>query len=198
MPTRAARASVEQSTNQFDQILAKAGTRDRYNVEKHLAACDADATSARGDLWRRLLTKLSTLAPLPLTTLGPNIAQFHRPDGKYRMQVFAIEDAGNGLVYVYLPDVIEAAVKGKLLKAVGDGFTIPGGGTSPLPLTTLDATNTADPAAHVKHLIGWKRKALRIALDATEPQGPRVDATEALCDLAAVQWATPATAAAAK
>ena len=190
MATKTARSSVEPKTS-FEQILAKAGTRDRYNVEKHLANCDAEATNARGDLWRRLLTKLSTLAPLPLTTLGPNIVQFHRPDGKYRMQVFSIEDAGNGLVYVYLPDVIDAAVAGKLLKQVGEGYTIPGGGASPLPLMTIDSTNTADPAAHVKHLIGWKRKALRVALDASEPQGPRVDATESLCDLAAVAWTSP-------
>ncbi len=193
MPTKAARASSStESKSPFDEVLARAGTRDRYNVEKHLTVCDGDATNARGDLWRRLIAKLGTLAPLPLTTVGPNIALFQRPDGKYRMQVFAIEDAANGLVYVYLPDVIELAIKSKLLKQAGDGYTIPGGGTSPLPLTLIDSTTIADPPAHVKHLIGWKRKALRIALDASEPQGPRVDSTEALCELAAVVWAPAA------
>ena len=45
-------------------MLAKAGQRDRANVEKHLAALDAEPGSPHAVLWRRLTRALATLAPL--------------------------------------------------------------------------------------------------------------------------------------
>jgi hypothetical protein len=177
---------------ELDQFVARAAARDRYNIEKHLLALDNDPLKGRADLWRRLLTKLSLLVPLPFQSAGPNVVLFFRPDGKYRMQVFALEDAGNGLVYIYLTDVLQAAVDAKILRVEGDRHTIvaPPGGD--LPVHAIDTQNTPDPAAYVKHMIGWNRKAVRIALDGAEATGIRVDTAEALCSLAASQWATPA------
>lgn len=177
---------------ELDQYVARAAARDRYNIEKHLLALDNDALKGRADVWRRLLTKLSSLVPLPFQSAGPNVVLFYRPDGKYRMQVFALEDAGNGLVYVYLTDVLQAAVAAKILRADGERYAIVASPGGDLPVHAIDTQNTPDPAAYIKHMIGWNRKAIRIALDGAEATGVRIDTAEALCSFAASQWATPA------
>ena len=184
---------LSDDATELEQFVARAAARDRYNIEKHLAICDADPAKGRADLWRRLLTKLSLLVPLPFQSAGPNVVLFYRPDGKYRMQVFALEDAGNGLVYLYLTDVLAAAVKAKILKTDEDRYVIAASQGGNLPVHAIDTQNTPDPPAYIKHMIGWNRKAIRIALDGSEATGPRVDAAEELCSLAASQWATPAT-----
>jgi hypothetical protein len=48
-------------------------------------------------------------------------------------------------------------------------------------------SNTPDPPSHMKPMLGWNRKALRITL--TPKSGPQVDAVEALCNLASKSWA---------
>src|SRR5215218_6526516 len=96
---------------ELDVSMAKAGQKDRTNVEKHLAAIDADHAA----LWRKLARAFATLAPLPFTTVGQQAVQFFIADGKYRMQVFAIEDQHDGQIVVYLPDVLAEALKLKLV-----------------------------------------------------------------------------------
>src|SRR5690348_4690392 len=61
---------------ELDALLAKAGQRDRTNVEKHLAALDAGPDAAHASLWRRLTRALATLAPLAITTIGQQAVQF--------------------------------------------------------------------------------------------------------------------------
>ena len=55
-----------------------------------------------------------TLAPVA-KVIGKQTIQFFIPDGKYRMQVFALEDLQDGNMTVYCPDVIAECVQAGLL-----------------------------------------------------------------------------------
>jgi hypothetical protein len=74
-------------------------------------------------------------------------------------------------------------------------YAIRGGKGVSLRLEALDASNTPNPAAHVKNMLGWNRKALRVTLLTVSPP-EQVAAAEALCALAAKKWAGKAAAAA--
>ena len=162
----------------METFLTGLAGKDRSNIEKHLAACDAEPDPAHGKLWRRLAVGLRRLAPLPVTTVGQHAVQFFIADGKYRMQVFALEDGRDGRVIVYLPDILAEAEK------VGAPVGV-------LKPESLDASNTPNPSPHIKHMLGWNRKAVRITL-LTHASAQQVSATEKLCDLAAGRWAKAA------
>jgi hypothetical protein len=185
------------------RLIAKAGARDRTNLEKQLTALDAGPNPDRGRLWRRLLVKLASLVSLPPVTTGPHVVQFFRPDGKYRMQVFALEDADNGLIYIYMADVLATAVERKLLVTTtapdGTHYATPGITGQPLPILVIDNATMPNPPAYVKHMTGWNRRAVRVTLMDTviSENDPRVLAVEALVDLAAEAWANEPTAPAA-
>lgn len=160
----------------LDALLAKAGQRDRANVEKHLAAVDP----AHATLWRRLMRSLATLAPLAIQTVGQAAVQFFIADGKYRMQVFALEDASDGHLILYTPDVYDEARKLKLIPAEGDEHAV--------FIEQLTGANTPNPSPHFKNMLGWNRKALRIVLpiNATDEQ---IETAEHIAGLAARSWA---------
>jgi hypothetical protein len=171
----------------FDQILTRVSARDKANIEKHLAFCDLEGAPGHGILWRRMVSYLSSLVPLPVQ-MAPQAVLFFVADGRYRMQVFALEDRKDGLMVLYLPDVLEEAVAQELLVQTDDGYAIPGPRTLSISIQPMNAQNTPDPAPHFKHLIGWNRKALRITLNATDPDHPQVRTAEALAALAATKW----------
>ncbi|HWE01553.1 MAG TPA: hypothetical protein VG326_04020 [Tepidisphaeraceae bacterium] len=174
-----------------ETFLARAGAKERAKIEKHLALRDSEVGPGYSKLWRRISAVLGGLAPMPAQTMGNLAVLFFIPDGKYRMQVFALEDAGDGKLSIYLPDVMAAALKKKVLlkeKAPGE-FSIGGAASSVVHLELLDASNTTSPHPHVKNLIGWNRKAIRVILPSTDADGPQVGAAEALCELAAKNWA---------
>jgi hypothetical protein len=106
------------------------------------------------------------------------------------MQVFALEDRNDGAILLFLPDVMDAAVKAKLVTKSGGQYATAGSTHEPLSIEAMDATNTPDPPQHVKHMIGWKRKAIKLTLPTSDPDGAQVRVAEALCALAAKQWAT--------
>lgn len=169
-------------------MLSRTGARDRAAIEKHLNACDSEQDPGHGLLWRRLALHLSSLVSLPVQTLGSGALMFHTPDGKYRMQVFALEDRLDGFILVYLGDVLREALEQELIVKRGELYVIKGASGATITLSAIDASNFPDAAAHVKHLIGWNRKALRITLNASMPDAPQVDTVEALCTLAAKAW----------
>ena len=180
--------------SQFQALFATAGAKERASIDKHLAVCDAEGGPSHGQLWRRIASKLRALAPQGLQTVGQHAVMFFIPDGKYRMQVFALEDQRDGRLMIYLPDVLADAQRKKvLLKSKEPGFFgIPQASGSKLQLEALDAANTPAPQPHFKNMLGWNRKALRITLNTAESDPAQAAAVEALCDLAAKKWATDA------
>jgi len=173
----------------LEELLAKTGARDRVNIEKHLAACDAETDPGHASLWRRLLVKLGGLAPMTMTTVGLQVVRFFIADGKYRMQVFALEDNSDGLIGVYMPNVLPKAVSEKLLIKNSGSYSLVSSPKHTLTIEQMDANNPSDPPEFVKHMTGWNRKAVKLTLQANEPDSPQVNAAESLCELAARQWA---------
>jgi hypothetical protein len=188
LPTDAAAVS-----SRIDDLLARAGARDRANIEKHLTACDAETDKEHGKLWRRLVSSLWGMAPMPVTMVGSQAMQFFIADGKFRMQVFALEDRSDGVISLYLPDVMHIAIKDKTVIKAGEEYVFGSGSKKiAIPVQQMDAANTFDPPAHMKNLIGWNRKAIKLTLDATKSDGPQIAAAEALCAIAAKNWAAVA------
>jgi hypothetical protein len=169
----------------FTDFLAKLSPKDRLNAERRVAVLEADAGPALAALWRQLACTLMTLAPHAAKFVGKQTAQFYVADGKYRMQVFALEDLQDGAMTIYAPDVTAEAVKVGLLAPSGHDehtYVIHASG-EPLRVEALDR-DSLNPGAHFKDMTGWNRKALRITLPpAASPA--QVEAAEMLCALAA-------------
>jgi hypothetical protein len=187
----AARVSLA-SPLHFDEVLARLSPKDRVNAEKRVSVLPEETAA----VWRRLACTLMTLAP-QAKFVGKQTVQFYVPDGKYRMQVFALEDLQDTFITVYCPDVVkEAADAGLLMQppnADAHMYFI-ASSTEPLRVETLDGTSL-NPGAHFKDMVGWNRKALRITLPPA-PSPAQVEATELLCAFAAhhfVRTAAPAT-----
>jgi hypothetical protein len=180
----------QQIDDQLEQVLKKAGARDRTAIEKRLAILDSDPDPARGTCWRQLLANLSGLVPLPVNAVGANALRFFVPDGKYRMQVFALEDASDGLLIVYLPDVLAKAVRNKLLVKNADRYSPADAPDQPLTIERMDV-NTPNPPELMKHMLGWNRKALKLTLHVSPRKTVQLKAVEELCELAAAQWDLP-------
>ena len=195
MPRKSTTATPPaQPVMDFDTFLEKAGTKERAKIEKYLATCEASPEPGRAKLWRTLATTLASHTPLAIQSSGKDAWQFFVPDGKYRKQVFALEDLGDGTVQIYLPDILQQATKEKILAKtdVPNEFTLPKSRVT-LKVDALDAANTPAPPPHYKHMLGWNRKALRITLSARD-EGPQTAAAAALLEIAAREWAaaTPA------
>ncbi|MGA2442776.1 MAG: hypothetical protein ABSH08_17615 [Tepidisphaeraceae bacterium] len=173
----------------IEPVLDRAGIKERTKIEKHLAVCDAESSGTHGQLWRRVAAILGELAPLSIQSAGNNTWRFFVADGKYRMQVFALEDPCDGMLRIYLPDVLSQAVKAKILAktATADTFSVAGTGTR-LKIESLGAAEAADAPLHYKHMLGWNRKAMRVSLSTAEMDEKLDGAVQALAALAAKRW----------
>jgi hypothetical protein len=180
----AARESLSRPLS-FDAFLAKLPTRDRFNAQRRVEVMEVK-NPTRVQLWRQLACGLMTLAPHAAKLVGSQGAQFYIADGKYRMQVFALEDLQDGNFTVYCPDVLDEAIAAGLLAPTEHNephvrLVVASG--EPLSVELLDGRshNNAD---HFKDLTGWNRKALRITVPPSA--SPRqIEATELLCAIAA-------------
>src|SRR5690348_13998984 len=94
----------------FADFLAKLPAKDKLNAERRVAVLEADANPGPAVLWRRLACTLMTLAPHAAKFVGKQTAQFYVADGKYRMQVFALEDLQDGVMTIYSTDALAEAV----------------------------------------------------------------------------------------
>lgn len=153
----------------YTQQLAKLGQRDRTNLERHLEAVSESQPHAKA--WSRLVAVLGTLATVPMQTIGQHAILFFIPDGKYKMQAFALEDVRDGKILIYVSDTLAQAAEEKIIsipkgEVEGEVEYPIVGGTDTLRIEALDAGNTPNPPAHVKNLLGWNRRALKIVLDA--------------------------------
>jgi hypothetical protein len=173
----------------YDAFLSRLGQKALAAVEKHAELCEADAGQGYGRWWKRLAGSLGKLAPFAIETAGHQALKFHIPDGKYRVQVFALEDAATGRVVVYLPDIAALAVTNKLVKASTDGHTyqIVGDGDVNVDLEVI-TSETKDAPVFVKPMLGWGRRALRTSVSVIGDER-QVVAVERLCGLAAEAWA---------
>jgi hypothetical protein len=169
-PTRFRADELLAQPADYEALLAKLGQRDRTNLERHLEAISELPAHAKA--WRRLVAVLGVLAPVPMQTIGQHAILFFIPDGKYKMQAFALEDARDGKLLVYVPDTLaEAAREGiiSIPKGAAEGevdYPIGSSGQA-LRIEALDANNTPNPPPHVKNLLGWNRRALKIVLEVT-------------------------------
>jgi hypothetical protein len=184
-----ARESLPSGRN-YEAFLAALSAKDRQNVERHIAAIEAageDDTHAKN--WKHLACTLWTLSPLAAQTVGQQAVMFFVADGKYRMQQFAIEDLRDGKINVYAPDAMDRALAGGLLrsppKAQRDShaYSILEHPSETLVVHRLDAANTPNPAPFFKNMLGWNRKAVRVALLTTASRA-QIAATDSLCALA--------------
>lgn len=180
----AARASLADALS-FPDLLAKLSARDRGNAERRVTVLDAAGHADRSRAWQRLACALMTLAPVA-KFVGKSAVEFFVPDGKYKMQAYALEDMDDGNVTVYGPDVLAEAVEAGLLKATKlpepMSYAVASTG-EPLSIHALDGS-VLNPEAHVKNLTNWKRKAVRIALP-QQASKAQLEAAELLCALAA-------------
>jgi hypothetical protein len=179
---------------EYATFLSTLGVKDRSNIERHLATCEADPAgngAAHSANYRRLLCALGGLAPHAPKTHGQQAVQFYIPDGKYRMQVFALEDQRDGNMMVYCEDVLEAAQKSGLLRGPNEvagqnnSYRIKGSIDS-LKVDQMDG-KTANPAPFYKDMLGWNRRAIRITVGTTATPD-QLGAVETLCATAARKW----------
>jgi hypothetical protein len=177
----------------FEELMARLPARERGAVQRHEATCE-EIDPAHADLWRRIVCRLATLAPHAVRALGQHTLQFFIADGKYRQQVFALDDHRDSKIVVYGPDVLDLALSEGVLLPPSDpaeprAHGIPGS-RGVLYIERLDSTNTTNPDASFKFMLGWNRRALRTTLLTTAtPQ--QVEAAERLWSLCTQQWNTP-------
>jgi hypothetical protein len=126
-------------------------------------ANNPNAPAHARDTWRRLAVILAVLAPAPPDTLGKQALRFYIPDGKYRQQVFALEETKTA-VLVYLPDVLAAALDKNILEKSDHEhvYVVAGHPDASLRIEVL-AADTPDVTT-AKPMLGWGRRALRVTL----------------------------------
>ena len=177
----------------FPQFLAKLSPKDRAGAERRVSALEAVPNPGGAVLWRRLACSLMTLAPHAAKLVGKQTLQIYVADGKYRMQVFALEDLQDGNFTIYCPDVLDEAVTAGLLTPAPHAeppvYLIQPARQS-LRVERLQSASGSH-AVHFKDMTGWNRKALRITLlPSSTPE--QVEAAELLCAIAAGHF-VPAT-----
>jgi hypothetical protein len=174
----------------FAEFLAKLQPKDRSNAEKRVAVLEASAGPGLAEMWRRLACALMTLSPHAAKLVGKQTVQFYVADGRYRKQVFALEDLQDGNITVYCPDVLgEAIAAGLLVRPPSAPTGVYGIAASQdaLRIDELDR-DSVNPAVHFKDMVGWNRTALRITLPPTA-SAEQVAAAEMMCAIAARRFA---------
>jgi hypothetical protein len=151
----------------YDGFLAKLTPKDRLNIERHITAIEELSTKGHAKLWKRLAVAMMSMAPHSAKANGQQSMQFYIQDGKYRMQIFALEDLRDGSVHVYAADAVDEATKGGLFAKSKPGdepndlrLT---GSTDTLNVERLDG-KVSNPAPFYKDMLGWNRRAVHITL----------------------------------
>ncbi len=151
----------------YDGFLAKLTPKDRLNIERHITAIEELSTKGHAKLWKRLAVAMMSMAPHSAKANGQQSMQFYIQDGKYRMQIFALEDLRDGSVHVYAADAVDEATKAGLF-----GKAKPGdepnelrltGSTDTLNVERLDG-KVSNPAPFYKDMLGWNRRAVHVTL----------------------------------
>jgi hypothetical protein len=178
----------------YEAFVSGLSERDKRNVRRHVAACEAEPTAEHAALWKRLVCTLASLGIRAVKTTGGRAVQFFAADGAYQIQLFALEDPHDGTLLVYTPDTLAAAtaagvIAGPVLTAGVSMFYEVGGVPGLyLEVQPLSASKTVDAPEFYRHLLGWNRRALKVTLRPTAGRA-QVAACEDLCRLAAQQAA---------
>ena len=175
----------------FEEMLEKLSAKDRNTAEKHLLACqEGEGGERHATVWQRLACTLTMLAPHAVKFGAAQSMLFYVPDGPYKMQIFALQDARDGQINVFCGNVLDEALAGKLLKANpksrDDNPQTYGLKDSDDRVEIEQLSGEDDLAAFCKHLVGWNRKALRIGIPATASE-VQVRTAEQLCALTAMK-----------
>jgi len=181
-------APVSSAAEDFDRLQARLTPKARASVTKHLDIVSGSAELGFGECWKRLVGMLGRLAPDLVEAAGTSL-KFSIVDGKYRRQVYALDDQRKGLIQIYLPDIMAAAQKAGLVGiAEGGTIAVKGDIKTRIPLDVITA-DTKDIPDCCKPMLGWGRKALRIEIGVAGEE-KQVRMIEKLCALAAETWAT--------
>jgi hypothetical protein len=171
-------------------MLAKFSPKDRDGFERQINACTTKGGEGLANTWREFCAMFMTLANRPAKLSGVNTAQFFIPDGKHRKQVFAMHCEDNGNLHVYLPNVLDDAIKAGLFTKVNPKspedttYSLKNG--EKVTIEPLDR-DTLNPQFYFKDMTGWNRKAISVTLPPTAT-GPQKQAVEQLAALAATAW----------
>ena len=181
----------------FDALLGKMlSAKERTNAQQHLEALRSEGEAGRADMWERIACTMITLAPALPRFVGQKAMQFSIPDGRYKLQVFALQSGDKGITHVYIPDVLDDAIAAGIARAgkAGERPQLIGPGpTDVLPIEQAVAESPGEQrvADCVRPMLGWGKKALHVALEPTTSDA-LVSATEMLLALAALKWNKPA------
>lgn len=164
----------------YEAFLLKLTPKDRLNIERHIATIEEQSTRAHAKLWKRVAVLMMSLAPYSTKANGQQSMQFYIQDGKYRMQIFALEDLRDGVIHVYAIDALDEALKAGVLgkpKASDESgsYKIPSSKET-LVVERLDG-KASNPAPFYKDMLGWNRRAIHVALPvmADETQAAAVE-----------------------
>ena len=172
---------------QYEAFLGQLSPKGRSNIQKHDALNESESAPEHCALWKRFAGRFGKLAGYLVEASGQHTVKFYIADGKYKLQVFALEDTPQGTIVVYLPDVVQSAVGEKLLAAgaAAQQYQVPGA-TGPLQLTPIDA-QTRDLTV-CKGMVGWGRRAVSVEFGTSAPEA-HVHVVEQMCEMAAQKWA---------
>jgi hypothetical protein len=175
----------------FDDFLARMSGSGRNAVERHLTACEKDMAPDHAQLWKQLVGLLGRLTPDVAPVAAARGVRFYVPDGKFKRQVFAVEDLRDGKLAIYLDDTRTIAFREGVLtahpaEADSHLYRIGGGkaDNERLSVEPLTAAGTSSAPDYYKHMLGWHRSAIRITLHPDSTAG-QVRAAEAMCIIAA-------------
>jgi hypothetical protein len=133
------------------------------------------------------LTAMMSMAPHSAKANGQQSMQFYIQDGKYRMQIFALEDLRDGSIHVYVTDAVDEATKagvfGKSKPSDEPNELRLPGSTDTLNVERLDG-KVSNPAPFYKDMLGWNRRAAHITLPVMASDA-QADAAEKLLVLGA-------------
>jgi hypothetical protein len=173
----------------YEAFLSKLSRKSLASVEAHVEASAAQAELGYGRQWKRLAAMLAKLAGHAIEASGQHVLRFYIADGKYKQQVFTLDDPRKGKIQVYLPDVLELAVERRLLEAPGEGehgYAVVGEPGLRLEIERVTSESKEVPE-FVKAMLGWGRRALRVTIAAVGDDA-RAQAVGRLAELAAEGW----------
>jgi hypothetical protein len=86
-------------------------------------------------------------------------------------------------------DVMAKAVAENVLVKNGENYSPAGDPERILMIQKMDVKSPLDPPEYMKHMLGWNREAIKLTLHPADPDTVEIYLAEALCALAARQWA---------